>query len=106
MEVKSIEGSKYFLTFNDDFSRSVFVYFLASKHQEQQCFEDFKHYVENDTGKKIEMIRTDNGTEHKNRAFENVLGKSGIKHPTSAIYSPEQNGLAEKFNRTIVEKSS
>lgn len=60
--------------------------------------------VENQTGKKIKMLRTDNGTEYVNKDFQDTLAKSGIIHQRSVPHTPEQNGLAERVNRSIVEK--
>ncbi|XP_011859670.1 PREDICTED: uncharacterized protein LOC105557114 [Vollenhovia emeryi] len=61
--------------------------------------------VENQTGRKIKAIRTDNGKEFINKKFQEITEKYGIVHQTSVPYSPQQNGLAERANRTIVEKA-
>lgn len=83
----SLGKARYFITFIDDKSRKIFIYFLESK-----------------TGRKIKVLRTDNGTEYTNRAFQSLLKRSGIKHKLTNTYTPEQNGLAERNNRSIVEK--
>ncbi|KXJ71709.1 hypothetical protein RP20_CCG019894 [Aedes albopictus] len=67
METASLGGSRYILTFIDDASRKAFVYFLKSKTDVLEAFEDFKSYVENQTGERIKRIRTDNGKEDVNR---------------------------------------
>lgn len=105
MEEESLGGSRYFLTFIDDVSRKLFVYFLKSKDEVLDCFEQFKAFAEKQTGKSIKRFRTDNGTEYTNRAMQKVLSASGILHETTVSYNPEQNGLAERMNRTIVEKA-
>lgn len=105
MENVSIGESRYFLTFIDDASRKVFVYFLKSKKQVLDCFKNFKAYAENQTGKRIKRLRTDNGSEYMNQEMERFLRSSGIHHETTVPYNPEQNGLAERMNRTVVEKA-
>lgn len=105
METVSIGGARYFFTLIDDFSRKVFVYFLQSKTQVPEVFENFKIMVENQLGNRIKTLRTDNGTEYCNAHFDTILRKSGIRHQTSTPYTPQQNGLAERMNRTIVEKA-
>lgn len=105
METKSLGGSRYFLTFIDDFSRKVFIYFLKTKDQGLTTFEDFKAYAEKQTGFKLKVLRTDNGTEYVNKAMLNYLRKEGICHQTTTPYTPEQNGMAERMNRTLVEKA-
>lgn len=105
MSVKSIGGSRYFVTFIDDFSRKVFVYMLANKSQVYDTFIKFKAMVETQTGSKIKILRTDNGTEYCNRKFDKFLETAGIQHQTSCTYTPQQNGVSERFNRTIAERA-
>lgn len=105
MEETSFSGSRYLLTFIDDYSRKVFVYFLKSKDQVVEIFEEFKIFVENQTGRNIKVFRTDNGTEFCNRKMNEIIASSGIIHQTTCPYTPEQNGLAERMNRTIIEKA-
>lgn len=61
--------------------------------------------VETQTNKKIKIIRSDNGREFCNAEFNNYLKKMGIVHQTTCPYTPEQNGLCERINRTLVEKA-
>lgn len=105
MPVQSFGGAKYFLTFIDDFSRKTFVYFLRNKNEVFENFKDFKVFVENQTNKKIKELRSDNGGEYINSQFQLFLKKHGIRHQTTIPYSPQQNGVAERANRTIVEKA-
>lgn len=105
METTSLGGSKYFMTLIDDFSRKVFVYFLEGKDQAKDTIQEFKALVETQTGKRIKSIRTDNGREFVNRGLQRYLRESGIRHQLTVPYSPEQNGLAERMNRTIVERA-
>lgn len=105
MSTQSIGGARYFLTFIDDHSRKQFVYFLKNKNEVNKYFAQFKAKVENQLGKKIKRLRTDNGREYVNRELQEVLEKNGIEHQTTVAYNPQQNGLAERANRTIVERA-
>lgn len=105
MEVMSIGRAKYILTFVDDFSRKVFVYFLKSKSETIDKFIEFKALVENQMNRKIKVFRTDNGTEYLSNEFVKFFKLSGIHHQLTAPYTPQQNGLAERMNRTIVERA-
>ena len=66
-------------------------------------FRTFKALVENQIGKKIKILRTDNGTEYETNEFNNFCREAGIKRETTTVYTPKQNGVAERKNRTIVE---
>lgn len=103
MENLSLGGSRYFLIFVDDYSRMTHVYFLKSKDEVLQCFKEYKAKVENATSNKIKILRSDNGTEFCNRDFDSYLKKAGIVHQKSN--PPEQNGLCERMNRTVIEKA-
>lgn len=105
MEVDSFGGSRYILTFVDDYSKKVFAYFLSSKDQVTNAFNEFKAIVENQTNKRIKTIRTDNGREYINHKLQKILKDCGIKHQLTTPYAPEQNGTAERMNRTIQEKA-
>lgn len=99
----SIGGSRFFVTFIDDYSRYVTVYFLKSKDEVFKAFKDYKAEVEKQTGKKIKCLRTDNGREYLNKDFDNFLREHGIKRQLTIPYTPQQNGVAERANRTLVE---
>lgn len=105
MENTSYGGMKYFISFIDDYSRMVFIYFMKDKLNVLEVFKEFKSKVEKQLNDKIKAIRTDNGKEYCNSNFENYLIKCGIIHQTSTPYTPQQNGLAERMNRTLVEKA-
>lgn len=110
MEQRSIGGSRYFLTFIDDYSRYLYIYMLEHKDQVPETFKEFKDMAERQTGEKIKVLRTDNGKEYiKNWNTEErlkaILKDSGIIHQQTMRYTPQQNGLAERMNRSIVEKA-
>lgn len=104
ISVQSIGGCKLYVTFIDDYTRKVFVYCLKNKGQVFQCFVDFKSLVENQCEAKIKKFRSDNGTEYINNNFKQFFQKHGIEHQHSAPYSPQQNGLAERLNRTLLDR--
>lgn len=105
MENRSIGGARYILNFIDDHSRKKFVYFIQEKAEVFDKFVEFEALVENQTGRKIKALRSDNGGEYINSSFEKYFKKNGIKHMTSVPYTPEQNGVAERANRKLVEKA-
>lgn len=98
-------GSKYFISFIDDYSRYLVIYFLKKKSDAFQVFKQYKAEMENMTGRKIKCIRSDNGLEYVNGDFSRFLVENGISHQTTCPYSPQQNGVAERANRTLVEMS-
>ena len=107
MEVPSIGGSRYYIAFVDDRSRRMFVYFLRTKSEDEvlKAFQTFHVLAERQTGQKIKIIRTDNGLEYTNKKFQSYLEKFGIRHQRTNDYTPQQNGMAERANRTIVERA-
>lgn len=100
---KSLGGSEYFVTFIDDFSRFVWVYCLKTKDEVFSKFQEWKNEIENSTGKKLRIFRTDNGGEYVSRVFSEYLKKEGIVHEKTVPKNPEQNGVSERWNRTLVE---
>ena len=82
---------KYFLTFIDDASRKLWVYFLKTKHEVFQHFQEFHAMVERETGKKLKCLRTDNGGEYTSNAFEAYCASRGIQHETTVPGTPQQN---------------
>lgn len=105
METQSIGAAKYVLTFIDDYSRKLFVYFLRNKSETMQRFVEFKARVENQTERKIKILRTDNGTEYGSKEFKKLCKQAGIQHQLTNTYTPQQNGTAERMNRSIIEKA-
>lgn len=103
MRTTSLGGYKYFAFFIDDFSRKIFVYFLKHKSDILDAFKIFKAQVECETSKKIKVLRTDNGSEYVNGDFDKFLKLYGIQRQLTVQYTPQQNGVAERANRTVVE---
>lgn len=86
-------------------AKKIVVYFLKEKSQANEIFAEFKTLVENQTGKRIKILRTNNGKEYVNQKFEQYMKKSGIRHQFTITYTPQQNGVAERENRTIIERA-
>ena len=103
MSVKALSGAEYFLTFIDDHSRKTWIYFLKTKDEVFCRFKEFKALVENLTWKKIKVLSSDNGGEYVDKDFIDYCAKEGTKREWTTPYNLEQNGVAERKNRTIVE---
>ena len=101
-EINPIPGnSKYCLVFVDDFSGMSWVYFYAHKDKFPEVFIQFKNMVENQTDRKIKRIRSDQALEFHSKEVTEFTNRFGIIIETSAIYAHEQNGKAERMNRTL-----
>jgi transposase InsO family protein len=99
----SIGGSKYWLVIVDDYSRFTWVYFLQEKSQTQETLKRFLRRAQNEFRLRIKKIRSDSGTEFKNSQIEGFLKEEGIKHEFSSPYTPQQNGVVERKNRTLLD---
>lgn len=99
----SLGGGYYFVTFIDDASRYTWVYILKNKSEVFNTFRNWKALVEKQYEKKIKILRTDNGGEYTSTEFERYLQEEGIRHEKTVPKTPEQNGVAERMNRTLVE---
>lgn len=95
-------GKRYFISFIDDFSRRTWVYFLQHKSEAFTAFQRFKALVEKEAGMQIKILRTDRGGEYKSQEFEDFCGRHGIQRQLTAAYTPQQNGVCERKNRTIL----
>ena len=87
----------------DDYSRYCWVYFFKKKSETQQRVIDFITLVERQHNCQIMAIRSDNGSEFKNYTVEGFLSKEGIAHQYSTPYTPQQNGVLERKNRTLMD---
>ena len=105
MNVESIGGSKYVLTFTDDYTRYVTVYFLKSKSEVLSKFEEYVNMVENATGQRVQNLLTDNGGEYVSQNFRKFCASKGIFRQFTNSYTPEQNGISERLNRTLIESA-
>jgi transposase InsO family protein len=76
---------------------------LKSKNQAVDAFVKYKAEAENNTGNKIKVVRSDRGGEFLANAFQNVYEQAGIRRHFTAPYTPQQNGVVERKNRTVME---
>ena len=105
MQPRSIQGSLYITTFIDDYSRHGAVYYLKSKDQCAIAFKRFLAWAENQTSECLLALHSDRGGEYLSREVRSILDLKGIEHKLNIPYSPQQNGLAERWNRTLLNKA-
>ncbi|RDX88618.1 hypothetical protein CR513_29764, partial [Mucuna pruriens] len=103
LKVKSFSGALYFVTFIDDCSRKLWVYVLKTKDQVLEKFKQFQALVERQSGKKVKCIRSDNGGEYCG-PFDVYCRQQGIRHEKTPPKTPQLNGLAERMNKTLIER--
>ena len=93
------------MSFVDDYSQKVWVYFIQHKSKTFVKFKLWKTKVENQTGRKIKCLKSDNGIVYTNSRFTELCKEHGIKRYFIIRKTPQQNGVAEKMNRSIVERA-
>nr|GEZ69694.1 putative ribonuclease H-like domain-containing protein [Tanacetum cinerariifolium] len=101
--VKSLNKKSYCLVITDDYSRFTWVFFLATKDVTSLILKNFITGLENQLSIKVKVTRSDNGTEFKNHDLNQFCGMKGIKREFSVPRTPQQNGIAERKNRTLIE---
>ncbi|GJX26873.1 putative ribonuclease H-like domain-containing protein [Tanacetum coccineum] len=101
--VKSLMKKMYCLVVTDDFSRFSWVFFLATKDETSEILKTFITGIENLIDLRVKVIRCDNGTEFKNRVMNQFCEMKGIKREFSVARTPQQNGVAERKNRTLIK---
>ncbi|GKB15591.1 putative ribonuclease H-like domain-containing protein [Tanacetum coccineum] len=103
--ISSLMNKKYFLVVTDDYNRFTWVFFLATKDETSGILKIFITEIENLVDKKVKIIRCDNGTEFKNRVMSEFCKQKGIKGEFIIARTPQQNGVAEGRNRTLIESA-
>jgi len=101
--VKSDLGFQYFVTFIDDFSRCTWLFLMKNRSELFSIFQTFFNEIKNQFGISIRILRSDNAYEYLSHSFNTFLKSHGILHQTSCAYTPQQNGVAERKNRHLVE---
>nr|GEU44034.1 hypothetical protein [Tanacetum cinerariifolium] len=101
--VKSLIKKSYCLVVTDDYSRFSWVFFLATKDETSTILKNFITGIGNQINHKVKIIRCDNGIEFKNHDLNQLCGMKGIKREFSVPRTPQQNGVAKKKNRTLIE---
>lgn len=103
MNAKSLSGGEYFLKFTDDNTHDVWIYILKHKDKLFPCFLEWKALVEKSMNQKLKALHTDNGGEYVSAEFQRHLKKEGVRRELTVLKTPEQNGVAIRMNRTLVE---
>jgi hypothetical protein len=103
MPSSSISGYVYYVSFIDDYSRKTWVYLSKSKDEVFNKFKEFKALIENLFERKIKILGSDNGGEYTSKEFVNYCKDVGIKRELTTPYNHQQNSVAERKNRTIME---
>ncbi|GJS02298.1 putative ribonuclease H-like domain-containing protein, partial [Tanacetum coccineum] len=101
--VKSINHASYCLVITDDCTRFSWVFFLATKDETSSILQNFIRQIENQLNHRVKIIRSDNGTEFKNKDMLEFCRNKGIKQEYSNARTPQQNGVVERMNRTLIE---
>ncbi|PRQ60643.1 putative RNA-directed DNA polymerase [Rosa chinensis] len=103
--LESYDGFKYFVTFVDDFTRITWLYLLKLKSEVVDVFKDFHKLIITQFSSSVHILRSDNGSEYMSNNMSQYLSSQGIVHQTSCVGTPQQNGIAERKNRDILEKT-
>ncbi|GJU01869.1 putative ribonuclease H-like domain-containing protein [Tanacetum coccineum] len=103
MRIASINGKRYVLVIVDDYSRYTWVVFLRSKDEAPEEIKTFLKRITVLLQAPVIIVRTDNGTEFKNQVLQEYFKSVGISHQASSVCTPQQNGVVERRNRTLVE---
>nr|GEX92065.1 hypothetical protein [Tanacetum cinerariifolium] len=103
MRIASINGKRYVLVIVDDYSRYTWVHFIRSKDEAPEVMKTFLKRITILLQSPVVIIRTDNGTKFKNQVLKEYFDSVGISHQMSSVRTPQQNGVVERKNRTLVE---
>nr|GFC17240.1 putative ribonuclease H-like domain-containing protein [Tanacetum cinerariifolium] len=103
--IRSIDHKYYSLVVTDDFSKFSWAFFLGTKDETFYILKDIIALIEIQLNKKVKAIRCDNGTEFQNAKLIALCGKKGIKRDYSNARTPQQNGVVERKNRTLIESA-
>lgn len=99
----NVNGSRWFVIFIDDHTRVTWIYLLKQKSELSQVLKSFIYLIQNQFGVTVKNLRTDNESEYLDREVKSFLAEKGIHHQTANVYTPQQNGTAERKNRHILE---
>lgn len=98
------DGSRYFVSFIDDFTHFAVIYPIKKKSEVFECFKEYEAMATTHFEKKISKLTVDQGREYCSNEQRKYYKWKGIQLQPTVAYSPQQNGVAERFNRTLVEK--
>ena len=105
MPVEPRSRAKYVLTFIDNYSGYALVAFIRNKDATVQHFQSMARWAETFTGQSLTSVRSDHGGEFLGKELQTFFSSRGITHQTSVPHTSQQNGRAERFNRTLLEKA-
>lgn len=103
-QTSSMGRGRHFLSIIDDFSRKVWVYILKEKSQAFGKFRELCLEMRLKTGKVLKCLRTDNGLEFLSSKFHIFCKENGIQRHRTVPTNPQQNGVTERMNRTLLER--
>ncbi|KAL4560354.1 hypothetical protein LXL04_032504 [Taraxacum kok-saghyz] len=101
--VKNVSGARWFVTFIDDHTRVTWVFLMKDKSEVGPLFQQFHKMVQTQFSTKIRVLKSDNAKEYFHSELGNYLTQQGIVHITSCVNTPQQNGVAERKNRHLLE---
>jgi hypothetical protein len=104
-QVSFLGVSRYYVTFIDDATRKTWVYYIRKKSDVFDTFKKWKALVENETGKRLKCLRLDNGGEYCRKEFYYYYSYHGIHREKTVPRTPQENGVSERMNMTIMERA-
>ena len=103
MNLRARHDANYFITFINHFTYFSHVYLISNKFETLDCFTQFTRLVENQLSTKIKALRSDRGREYLSEQFKDFCDEKGIARQLTISYTPQQNGVAERRNRTLLD---
>ncbi|WJZ83952.1 hypothetical protein VitviT2T_003590 [Vitis vinifera] len=101
--IKNVTGTRWFVSFIDDHTRLTWVFLMKEKSETSQIFKNFKNMIQTQFQSKIQILKSDNARDYFNSILGEFLAQEGIVHLSSCVDTPQQNGIAEKKNRHLLE---
>jgi len=101
--IKSTLGFQYFVTFIDDYSRCTWLFLMKHHSELFHIFQSFFNEIKTQFGVSIRVLHNDNGCEYLSHSFKQFMASYGILYQTSCAYTLQQNGVAERKNRHLIE---
>ncbi|WKA11938.1 hypothetical protein VitviT2T_029385 [Vitis vinifera] len=101
--IKNVTGTRWFVSFIDDHTRLTWVFLMKEKSETSQIFKNFKNMIQTQFQSKIQILKFDNARDYFNSILGEFLAQEGIVHLSSSVDTPQQNGIAERKNRHLLE---
>ena len=101
--VKNINGTRWFVSFIDDHTGTTWTFLMKEKSETATIFQSFHSMISTQFQSKIQVLKTDNAKEYFNSVLGSYLSNHGIIHISSCVDTPQQNGVAERRNRTLLD---